>query len=122
MTCTWGNAAGSVTVRSVNACGQSAAFSKAVSLLTCMTEQGDAPVALRTSELNVYPNPNTGLFTVQTNLAGRYQLLNGMGQLLEEFSLGGEQKTSKDVQGLTAGVYYIRSLQDGTMERVIVVE
>jgi hypothetical protein len=122
MNCTWGNAAGSVTVRSVNACGQSAARSKTVSLLTCMTEQGDAPVELRTPELNVYPNPNTGLFTVQTNVAGRYQLLNGMGQLLEEFSLGGEQKTSKDVQGLTAGVYYIRSLQDGTMERVIVVE
>jgi hypothetical protein len=32
MTCTWGTAAGSVTVRGVNACGQSATRSKALTL------------------------------------------------------------------------------------------
>jgi hypothetical protein len=91
-------------------------------MLTCMEEQPDVPAELRTSELNVYPNPNTGLFTIRANIPGSYQLLNGMGQLLEEFSLGGMQSGSKDVQGLRSGFYFIRSLQDGTLERVVVVE
>jgi hypothetical protein len=36
--------------------------------------------------------------------------------------LGGTQPLSKDVQGLSAGIYYIRSVKDGVMERVVVVE
>jgi hypothetical protein len=122
MTCTWGTAAGSVTVRSVNACGQSAAFSKSITLLACMEEEGGAPEESRTSDLNVYPNPNTGLFTIRTSTAGEYQLLNGVGQVVESFSLGGTQPLSKDVQGLSAGIYYIRSVKDGVMERVVVID
>jgi hypothetical protein len=68
----------------------------------------------------VYPNPNTGQFTIRASHAGSYQLLNGMGQLLESFTLGGEQPMSKDVQGLSAGVYFIRNVNDGVMERVVV--
>jgi hypothetical protein len=120
MTCTWGTAAGSVTVRSVNACGQSAALSKAVTLLTCIEEEGGAPLETRASDLNVYPNPNTGQFTIRATNGGSYQLLNGMGQLLESFTLGGQQPMSKDVQGLSAGVYFIRNVKDGVMERVVV--
>jgi hypothetical protein len=97
-------------------------LSKSVTLATCIAEQGDAPVEARMSELSVYPNPNTGLFTIRTNTPGTYQLLNGMGQLLEEFTLGSQQAMSKEVQGLSAGVYYIRGLKDGTFERVVVVE
>ena len=120
MTCTWGAAAGSVTLRSVNACGQSAALSKAVTLLACMEEEGGSPVEARMADMNVYPNPNTGQFTIRTTNGGNYQLLNGMGQLLESFTLGGQQPMSKDVQGLSAGIYYIRSVNDGVMERVVV--
>ena len=122
MTCTWGAAAGSVTLRSVNACGQSAALSKAVTLLTCMEEEGVVPVEARMADMNVYPNPNTGQFTIRTSTAGNYKLLNGMGQLLESFTLGGQQPMSKDVQGLSAGVYFIRNMQDGAVLRVVVAE
>jgi hypothetical protein len=122
MTCTWGTVAGSVTVKGVNACGQSAARSKSVTLLTCMEEEGGTPVEQRASDLNVYPNPNTGQFTVRSTTAGSYQLLNGMGQLLEEFTLGGQQPMSKDVQGLSAGLYFIQNMQDGAVQRVVVSE
>jgi hypothetical protein len=120
MTCTWGTAAGSVTVRSVNACGQSAAFSKSITLLACMEEEGGAPEESRTSDLNVYPNPNTGQFTIRASTAGNYELLNGIGQLLESFTLGGTQPMSKDVQGLSNGVYFIRNAGDGFVQRVVV--
>jgi hypothetical protein len=122
MTCTWGNTAGSVTVRSVNACGQSAAFSKAITLLTCMAEQGDAPVALRTSELNVYPNPTSGLFIIKSNIEGEFQLLNGMGQLIESFAIGNDEANSKELYIATAGIYYVRAIADGTIQRIVVVE
>jgi hypothetical protein len=120
MTCTWGTAAGIVTLRSVNACGQSAALSKAVTLLTCMEEEGGAPVEARMAAISVYPNPNTGQFTIRTSTAGNYQLLNGIGQLLESFTLGGQQPMSKDVQGLSNGVYFIRNAEDGSVQRVVV--
>jgi beta-glucanase (GH16 family) len=120
MICTWGTAAGSVTVRSVNACGQSAALSKAVTLLTCMEEEGDAPVEARMAAMSVYPNPNTGQFTIRTSTAGNYELLNGLGQVVDAFSLGGNQPMSKDVQGLSAGVYFIRNAGDGSVQRVVV--
>jgi hypothetical protein len=122
MTCTWGTAAGSVTVRSVNACGQSAALSKAVTLLTCMEEEGGAPVEARVADITIYPNPNSGQFTIRTTIGGSYQLLNGFGQVVDAFSLGGNQPMSKDVQGLSAGIYYLRSVNDGAMERVVVIE
>jgi beta-glucanase (GH16 family) len=122
MTCTWGSAAGSVTVRGVNACGQSATRTKSLTLLTCMEEEGGAPIETRSSDLNVYPNPNTGQFTIRTTNGGSYQLLNGMGQLLESFTLGGQQPMSKDVQGLSNGVYFIRNVRDGAVLRVVVAE
>jgi hypothetical protein len=104
----------------VNACGQSAAFSKSITLLACMEEEGGAPEESRTSDLNVYPNPNTGQFTIRASTAGNYELLNGIGQLLESFTLGGTQPMSKDVQGLSNGVYFIRNAGDGSVQRVVV--
>jgi hypothetical protein len=87
-----------------------------------MEEEGGAPEESRTSDLNVYPNPNTGQFTIRASTAGNYELLNGIGQLLESFTLGGQQPMSKDVQGLSNGVYFIRNLQDGTAVKVVVGE
>jgi hypothetical protein len=87
-----------------------------------MEEEGGAPVEARVADMSVYPNPNTGQFTIRTSTAGNYQLLNGLGQVVDAFSLGGNQPMSKDVQGLSAGIYYIRNANDGSMERVVVVE
>jgi hypothetical protein len=87
-----------------------------------MEEEEGTPMEQRTTDLNVYPNPNTGQFTIRSSRAGSYQLLNSMGQLLEEFSLGGQQPMSKDVQGLSAGLYFIQNMQDGAVQRVVVSE
>ena len=85
-----------------------------------MEEEGGAPVEARAADMSIYPNPNTGQFTIRTSNGGSYQLLNGLGQLLESFTLGGQQPMSKDVQGLCAGIYFIRNVNDGVMERVVV--
>jgi len=41
---------------------------------------------------------------------------------VDVFNLGGNQPLSKEVQDLSAGIYYVRSINDGLMMRVIVVE
>jgi hypothetical protein len=120
MTCTWGTAAGSVTVKSVNACGQSAARSKTVSLLTCMEEENSSPLELK-SVFEIYPNPTTGVFVIRSSNPGEFELLNGMGQLLHTFSLGNDQTFVKELYLSTTGMYFIRAVSDGSIQRIVVV-
>ena len=120
MTCNWGTAAGSVSVRSVNACGQSAALSRSVTLATCMEEVPSD--LLEELKLEVYPNPNSGQFTIRTNQAGEYQLLNSVGQTVELFNLGGSGSFSKDFAGLTSGVYYVRNTSLSLIQRIVVID
>jgi hypothetical protein len=121
MTCTWGNAAGSVTVRSVNACGQSAALSKAVSLLTCMEEEGDSPSVKASNVFEIYPNPTTGVFVIRSLNPDEFEILNGMGQLLDKFSVGNNQTNVKELYLSTSGIYFIRAVSDGSIQRIVVV-
>jgi hypothetical protein len=121
MTCTWGNAAGSVTVRSVNACGQSAALSKAVSLLTCMEEEGDSPSVKASNVFEIYPNPTTGVFVIRSLNPDEFEILNGMGQLLDKFSVGNNQTNVKELYLSTSGIYFIRAVSDGFIQRIVVV-
>ena len=81
--------------------------------------QGDA---LQTRQFEVFPNPTNGVFTIRSSQSGEYQMLNGVGQIVEVFNLGGNQPLSKEVHDLSAGIYYVRSINDGLMMRVIVVE
>ena len=72
--------------------------------------------------LEVYPNPNTGQFTIRTNQAGEYQLLNSVGQTIELFNLGGNGSYSKEFSGLVAGVYYVRNTSSTMIQRVVVID
>jgi hypothetical protein len=120
MTCNWGTAAGSVTVRSVNACGQSAALSKSVSLATCMDEDnGDV---LRDITLEAYPNPSNGSFVIRSNDAGEYYLMNSIGQTVEVVKLNAANYFRYEISGLSAGVYFITGNVNGKTitERVVV--
>jgi hypothetical protein len=120
MTCTWGAVVGSVTVKSVNACGQSAARSKTVSLLACMEEQSGASSFDSRSEFEVYPNPTFGLLIIKTSTTGEFELLNGVGQLLDSFVIGLDQTMVKELFLPTAGLYFIRSKSDGQVRRIVV--
>jgi hypothetical protein len=123
MTCTWGTAAGSVTVRGVNACGQSATRSKALTLLTCMEEQEGGAVSSEADRLSVYPNPNQGQFVIESQWPGEFELLNAVGQVVDRFTLGEERGLSYEVRDLSAGVYFVRELHDnGGLKRVVVAQ
>jgi hypothetical protein len=75
-----------------------------------MEEQPDVPAELRTSELNVYPNPNDGSFTVQSAQAGVYRLLSSTGQTVYEIQLNETNKYSFEVSGLSTGFYFLQGI------------
>jgi hypothetical protein len=87
-----------------------------------MEEEGGAPVEARAADMNVYPNPNRGQFTVRSSNAGEFQLLNSIGQVLNVFYLDGSTAHSKEIDGLSAGVYFLRSNEDGAFQRIVVME
>jgi hypothetical protein len=122
MTCTWGTAAGSVTVRGVNACGQSAARSKSLTLLTCMEEQegGAMDDLSRAEDILIYPNPNTGTFRVHVHEQGAFEVLNSIGQVLQTQRVN-EGTAAFEVNGLPAGVYFVRGVSNpSNLQRVVV--
>jgi hypothetical protein len=124
MTCTWGSAAGSVTVRGVNACGQSAALSKALTLLTCIEEQGGGAINndVRANEIAIYPNPNSGTFAVRVQTAGSYEVLNSLGQVQQVIAIN-ESAGVFEVTGLASGVYFVREVRiPANLQRVVVVQ
>jgi hypothetical protein len=124
MTCTWGSAAGSVTVRGVNACGQSAALSKALTLLTCIEEQGGGTIdnEVRANEISIYPNPNSGTFAVRVQQAGSYEVLNSLGQIQQVITIN-DSAGAFEVAGLASGMYFVREVRNpANLQRVVVVQ
>ncbi len=110
MTMNWGSSSGSVSVKSVNACGSSTAFSKSVSVTTCMEEiKPSMDDAAESDRLEVYPNPTSGHFSIVGGTSGNYALFNSLGQLVTEVRLNAENNFSITMDGLEPGVYLLRS-------------
>jgi hypothetical protein len=120
ITCNWGSQSGSVSVRNVNACGQSSATSKSVTVITCI-ENGGSDLA-RAAELEAYPNPSNGSFVIRANEAGDYYLMNSLGQVIELVKLNAANNFRYEIGGLSAGIYFINGNVNGTAitERVVV--
>jgi hypothetical protein len=104
----------------VNACGQSAAFSKAVTLATCIQDEGGS--LLRSPELEAYPNPSTGSFMIRSSEAGSFYVMNSLGQVVEQVMMNASNNFHHEITGLSAGVYFITGNVNGTTitERVVV--
>ena len=120
MSCTWGTVAGSVSLRNVNACGQSASLSKALTLVACI--ENDGTNLLREATLEAYPNPSNGSFVIRSNEAGDYYLINGLGQTVQAIKLNATNNFRFEVSSLSSGVYFLTGIVNGTTitERVVV--
>jgi PKD repeat protein len=120
ITANWGSAAGSVTVKANNACGSSGTRSLSVGLATCI-EQNPSD-AMRGAVIDVYPNPSTGQFTVRSEDAGEYFLVNSVGQIIEVIKLNASNSFRYDVIGLSTGVYFLTGTSGKTVtsEKIVV--
>ncbi len=107
----WGTVAGNVAVKANNACGSSANRTKAVALAACLS--GD-PIGNNHStnnsnnrSLSIYPNPSDGRFTISAEFEGSFDLLNELGQLIENFQLDDSNNHRKEFLELKTGIYFI---------------
>ena len=105
ITANWGAVAGSVTVKANNACGSSGVRSLAVALATCI--DGNGTNAARSVGFEVYPNPSNGIFTVRSEYAGDYYLMNSVGQVVEVIRLNSNNGYRYEVSGLSSGIYFL---------------
>ena len=70
-----------------------------------------------TAQLAVYPNPNSGSFTIHAATEGVYAILNELGQTIKIVKLNAENKNSMMVDNLSNGIYFITGMQNGITSR-----
>lgn len=65
-------------------------------------------------QLSIYPNPNSGMFTVspsdfecRTICEGDYSIVNSIGQVVRSFKLNAIDNYSMKIENLSSGLYYI---------------
>lgn len=63
--------------------------------------QGDA------SRLNVFPNPNNGRFYIASDVDGTFNLVNGMGQIIQTVRVSSNNNFEIDLGHVATGVYYL---------------
>ncbi len=76
----------------------------------------------QTEQLEIFPNPNRGVFTVKSVNPGTYYLMNEAGQLVQTISLNAENNYRVNVEGISNG-FYILSGQNkfGIVKQKIIV-
>jgi hypothetical protein len=59
------------------------------------------------NNVKVYPNPNSGRFYIQSDYAGTYNIMNGMGQLIRVVRLNAGINQELELGTITTGIYYL---------------
>jgi hypothetical protein len=80
------------------------------------------------SKLKIYPNPNRGIFTIQTNIQGKVavKLINAIGQVIyiKAFDLvSTDNKIPVDLKPLAAGIYLVEIIHEGEIisQKIVVI-
>ena len=71
--------------------------------------------------VNLYPNPNTGRFSVEAPDADQIQIINSVGQIVQQVSIKNTPSASFSLK--EKGVYFIRIYsEDNTITKKLVVQ
>ncbi|MFN5620640.1 MAG: GEVED domain-containing protein [Flavobacteriales bacterium] len=71
------------------------------------TRSNEETVSTESINLNVYPNPNNGNFTVKALNEGTYYLMNEAGQLVKSFTVNADNNFTYQLENLTSGFYVL---------------
>jgi hypothetical protein len=100
------------TFTDVNGCTGAAMDSIAVDL--CVGIDGVTPA----NGIDIYPNPNSGVFTIQLSAAPvspvTVEVINGLGQVVDGFTMNAATK-QVDISLLDNGVYFVRTISGSTV-------
>jgi hypothetical protein len=104
-----------VTGTDVNGCANTTTITQDVSLCTGIeTLTKDASV-------QIYPNPNNGLFTLELISTAKIYVTNTLGQvvLAETFEAG---KHNLDIQNQTTGVYFVKVIENNKQQTIKIIK
>lgn len=73
-----------------------------------------------TKEFSVFPNPSSGDFNIQTAIAGKYEIINQLGQVIFSFEKTGSNDELIEVRGLKDGIYFLRNNQGKSFRKIVV--
>jgi hypothetical protein len=97
-----------------------------VKFFDCNSGNGPACVGIEelqsnnTLNLNVYPNPNNGDFTIESEIEMNLNIVNELGQQVQQLKLNSQNNYKTHLDNLNAGVYFL-SYNDGRSNTKIVV-
>jgi hypothetical protein len=66
----------------------------------------------------VYPNPNSGTFTIQGTKGGVFELIDVTGKVINTYTITNTQQTINE--NIPAGMYFVREKESGTIQKLIV--
>jgi hypothetical protein len=85
-----------------NGCANSAVVTQSVVDCTGIQTAGET-----TSAIDIYPNPNTGEFTIKAEGVGSLFVINDIGQRVSAIELKGNSSYQVSLKNLPAGIYFI---------------
>ncbi len=56
---------------------------------------------------SIYPNPNNGEFTIKSSIAGNFEIVNELGQIIRSLDINATINSQITVSGLPSGTYFI---------------
>jgi len=73
--------------------------------------------------MNIYPNPNTGEFTIQSESNLKLSLVNDLGQIIQNIELSGANDYKISMSNLAKGIYFLSGEKDNTQirQKIIVI-
>jgi hypothetical protein len=77
-----------------------------------------------TEAFTVYPNPNNGMCTIHSTMAGTYTIVNTLGQTVRSFQLNSSNNYTVTISELNNGTYYIIGISNHhlTKQKMVVLE
>jgi hypothetical protein len=99
-----------------NGCSNTTTITQDVSLCT-----GIVTLSNSNSAINVYPNPNNGLFVVELTTVSKVTVTNALGQVViaETFEAG---KHNIDIHNEATGVYFVKVIENNKQQTIKVIK
>jgi hypothetical protein len=97
-----------------NACGTELAWN-AWSSVSVFTTTSGGRLGVNTLEINVYPNPSSGLVNISGVEKGTYVVFNAMGQMISSGEITNEVSVL-DLSSQAAGMYLLKVVSGGAVQ------
>lgn len=103
--------------RNSNGCSNVSTVTQSVSLCTGLED-----LAQNELSLNVFPNPNNGTYTIQSNTALNLTIIDQLGREMKTVLLNASNQFTADISGMASGIYYLvnREGQQATHVKIVV--